>query len=304
MNEDFRYVTAIAEQGSISQAARAVHISQPGLSQRLKRLEAQLGADLFDRGSSPLKPTEAGEVYLKYAQRALAAEDTMRREVHSAAQSQKRRLRIGVSMPRANSLLAEPIVSFYETHHGCTVELFEMKTLDQLHHLFLGDDIDFAVLTPISPDPTSYYLEILCHERLLVIASDELNAPQLKRARAGCIGINDLEGLPFVLPSCGAYYDPIVDHVISISHAQLDTVVRACSAELALELVHDGLGVSIVPSTWVIGLAGTGIQSFELDGVRAGAVLRYVRRNDRPVSDEETLFMRILRDFMTETSRA
>ena len=45
VNDDFRYMAAIAEHGSISQAARAMHISQPGLSQRLKRLEQQLGTE-------------------------------------------------------------------------------------------------------------------------------------------------------------------------------------------------------------------------------------------------------------------
>ena len=296
MNEDFKYIAAIAEHGSISKAARAVHISQPGLSQRLKRLEAQLGVDLFDRASMPLRPTDAGEVYLKYALRALAAENDMRREVRGAANARMRQLRVGVSTPRANALLTVPIVSFYETHRGCTIELIDMRTLDQLHHLFLGDKIDFAVLTPISPDPTTYDLEVLCHEQLLVVASEKLGAPQLARARDGRIGIGALEGLPFILPTCGDYYDPIIDHVIDSAHAQLETVVRDCSAELALRLVREGLGASIVPSTWVAGAAGAGLRTFELDGVQAGAVLRYIRRADRAVPDEEALFMRILRD--------
>ncbi len=298
MNEDFKYITAIAEHGSISKAAREVHISQPGLSQRLRRLEAAIGADLFDRSHAPLQPTEVGKVYLKHAYRALASEEAMRREVSSAAHSRRRRLRIGVSMPRANALLADPIVSFYATNHGCAVDLVEMVNIDQMHRLFLGDEVDFAVLTPISPDPSSYELGVLCHERLVVIASDELRAPQLARIRGGHVGIAQLEGLPFVLPSCGDYYDPIISHIIESSNAQLETVVRDCSAELALQLVSDGLGASIVPSTWVVGAEG--LRTFEVTGVKAGAVLRYIRRHDRPASEEERHFMAILRKHLSE----
>ena len=114
MNEEFRYIAAIAEHGSISKAALAEHISQPGLSQRLRRLEAKLGTELFDRSTTPLRPTPTGEIVVRYAQRAIAAENNMRREVYSMLNQQRRRLRIGIAMPRANALLAEPIVEFYE----------------------------------------------------------------------------------------------------------------------------------------------------------------------------------------------
>lgn len=69
---------------NISKAARAVHITQSGLSQRLCRLEARLGCELFDRSTSPLRPTASGEVFIRYAFRAIAAEDNMRRDVREA----------------------------------------------------------------------------------------------------------------------------------------------------------------------------------------------------------------------------
>ncbi len=297
VNEDFRYIAAIADHGSISSAARAMNITQPGLSQRLRRLECQMGCDLFERATVPLKATPVGEVYLKYARRAIAAEDSMRREVASAMKRHRAKLSVGVSAPRANALLASPIVSFYETHRGCTLELHEMSSLSQMHRLFLDDDIDFAVLTPMAPDPSLYKTEVLCHEKLVIVASQHLTAPQLRQAREGRLGIRQLEGMPFVLPTCGDYFDPLISRMIDMSRAMLDVVVRDCSAELALSLVRDGLGVSIVPSTWIAGRSGLCV--FEIDGVAAGNVLRYIRRNDRAISDEEALFMDILRNWLS-----
>ena len=291
VNDELRYIAAIAEHGSISKAARAVHISQPGLSQRLKRLENQLGCELFNRETTPLTPTASGEVYIKYALRAIAAENSMRREMFSVAKN-RRRLRVGVSMARANALLSEPIMAFYECHLGCTLELRDLSTIEQLHNLFLSDEIEFAVLTPIAPDPAIYDVEFLCHERLVVVAAPDLKAPQLERTTSGRLHITQLEGVPLVLPTCGNYYDPLISRVVDISGAQLDVVVRDCSTDLALSLIEDGLGVAIVPSTSLLGRPA--LRSIELD-VEAGNALRYIRRRDRAVSSEESLFLDILR---------
>jgi len=296
LNEDFRYITAIAEHGSISKAARAAHVSQPALSQRLKRLETQLGTELFTRGTSPLRPTASGEVFLDYARKAIAAEDSMRRDVFSVAHQGRRSLRIGVSMARANAFLPEPIVSFYETHQGCTLELRELSSLKQMHDLFITDKIDFAVLTPISPDPNAYYTEVLCHERLMAVVSSQLRVPQLENALLEKVSLRQLEGIPFVLPTCGNYFDPLISRMIDVFGVQLDIVVRDCSAEMALAMVRDGLGVALAPSTWLTGQQD--LRAFELDGIEAGNVLRYVRRHDRNPSQEEQLFISILRDWL------
>ena len=297
MNEDLKYIAAIAEHGSISKAAHAMHISQPALSQRLKRFESKLGVELFDRTTMPLQPSPTGEIVVRYALRAIAAEANMRRDVYSALNNQKRRLRIGISMSRANALLAEMITEFYESYHGCTIELKHLATLEQLHRFFLNGEIDFALFTPIAPDPRLYYLEVLCHEHLVVVASQNLKAPQLSQSSDGKISIRQLEGVPFVLPTCGIYFDPIISHIIDDSHTQLDIVTRDCQAELALSLVENGLGVSIVPSTYTA--RRPALRVFEIADIDAGNVLRYIRRNDISPSLEEKRFVEIVRSWIS-----
>lgn len=299
MNEDYRYIAAIAEHGSISGAARSEHISQPGLSQRLRRLEQQMGVPLFDRSTAPLKPTPAGDVYLRYAYRALAAEKRLRHDLEGISNGKLARLRIGVSAARADSLLSSPLVSFYETHQGCTVELHEMSTLDQLHDLFIYGSIDCAVLTPIAPDPMLYESEILCREKLMVAAPASSRFPQLRDVPKGSkVHLRQLEGVPFVLPTCGNYYDPLIDKAIEVSSAQLDIIARGCSAQLALGMVEEGLGVAIAPSTSVVGR--TAVIAYELGDVSAGNVLRYIRQRSHTVPSEELLFIDILKGWLAQ----
>ncbi len=294
-------MAAIAEHGSISKAARVMHISQPALSQRLKRIESRMGTELFDRSATPLRPTASGEVFMRYALRAIAAEDAMLREVSSIACEQKRRLRIGIAMARANALLSEPIVEFYESYHNCSIELRDLNTLEQLHEHFLGNQVDFALFTPIAPDPKMYDLEVICRERLVVAVASDLEAPQFTQARGGRVSIRQLEGMPFVLPSCGSYFDPIINHLIDSSNIQLDIVVRDCAAPLAISLVEDGLGVLIAPSTFLIGRRS--LKSYELSDVDAGNVLRYIRLHDRPASLEEQRFVRIVREWLSRNTK-
>ena len=58
---NYEYFVAIVDEGSLTKAAEHLYVSQPSLSQYLKRLEANLGVELFDRSASPLRLTYTGE---------------------------------------------------------------------------------------------------------------------------------------------------------------------------------------------------------------------------------------------------
>ena len=68
-----RYFVAIAEEGSFSRAAERLWVAQPGLSTQIRRLEAQLGIELFARHTRGVDLTPAGELFLERARVALAA---------------------------------------------------------------------------------------------------------------------------------------------------------------------------------------------------------------------------------------
>jgi LysR family cyn operon transcriptional activator len=64
-----RYLIAVVDHGSFTRAASALHVSQPALSQQIRQIEEQLGAQLLDRTG---RATDAGEAFLAHARRALA----------------------------------------------------------------------------------------------------------------------------------------------------------------------------------------------------------------------------------------
>src|SRR5690554_1366976 len=66
-----QYLLAIAEHGSFTRAAEVLHVSQPTLSHQIKNLEESLQSQLVDRSARTVRLTDAGEIYLRHARRAL-----------------------------------------------------------------------------------------------------------------------------------------------------------------------------------------------------------------------------------------
>ena len=78
---EWKSVLQIARDGTFSAAARHLYISQPSLSQCIKRLEDELGTPLFDRSQTPLMLTEAGRIYLEEAKKVQAVRYDLERRI-------------------------------------------------------------------------------------------------------------------------------------------------------------------------------------------------------------------------------
>ena len=63
------YLKAVADHGSFTRAAAALHVSQPALSQQIRELEERMGVQLLDRSGRTVRPTDVGEAYLRHVQR-------------------------------------------------------------------------------------------------------------------------------------------------------------------------------------------------------------------------------------------
>ena len=66
-----RYLKAVADHGSFTRAAAALHVSQPALSQQIRELEERMGVQLLDRSGRAVRPTDMGEAFLRHVRRAM-----------------------------------------------------------------------------------------------------------------------------------------------------------------------------------------------------------------------------------------
>src|SRR3954453_7479695 len=92
-----RYFVAIAEERSFTRAAERLWVAQPGLSTQIRRLESELGVQLFDRHTRGVDLTDAGELFLERARTALAAADVARSTGHDLAAGLVGAVRLGIA---------------------------------------------------------------------------------------------------------------------------------------------------------------------------------------------------------------
>ena len=106
MNNDiYRYLLTVAQTRNITRAAEMLHISQPALTKAIRRQEKDLGVTLFDRSTTPLKLTYAGERFLESARKLLDIGTAMREEMKNIALGAKERVRLGITVERGTAWL-------------------------------------------------------------------------------------------------------------------------------------------------------------------------------------------------------
>src|SRR6187200_2743445 len=91
-----RYFVAIAEERSLTRASERLWVAQPGLSTQIRRLESELGVRLFERHSRGVDLTDAGQLFLERARRALAAVDAARATGHDLEEGLVGSIRLGI----------------------------------------------------------------------------------------------------------------------------------------------------------------------------------------------------------------
>ncbi|MBX3405961.1 MAG: LysR family transcriptional regulator [Phycisphaeraceae bacterium] len=238
-----RYFVAAAETLSVTRAAARCRVSQPALSQQIARLEASLGARVFDRLGRGIALTDAGRALLPRARRILA-------EVRDAEANVQREADEGAGGAAALSLGAIPTVAPYVLpgalkalragHRGCELMIRESFTQD-LVALVLENQLDCAITsTPIDDDRLD--VQALAHEEL-VVAMPATHA----FAERGQINWADLRSEPVVTLDDMHCLGRQIEGFCSARSSASRIVCRTTQLATIFELVALGVGVSIVP---------------------------------------------------------
>lgn len=141
-----RYFVAVAEAGSVSGAARRLHVSQPPLSRQVHDLEAEIGVVLFKRTAKSLQLTEAGEVFLSEARDTLQRANDAVTFTRAAAHRQNNRIRIGHSAAASIEFLPRVLRGFRRKAPHAKIDLQTMTTVQMIRGLHSGElDVSLTV---------------------------------------------------------------------------------------------------------------------------------------------------------------
>jgi DNA-binding transcriptional LysR family regulator len=151
-----RYFVAVAEELNFSRAAGRVYLSQPALSQQIRKLEEELGVELFHRKGRRVELTEAGQVLLEGARQTLVQIEQIVRRVREVSGAESSRLKVGFPEYANHTLVADILQAFQERYPDVKLEQHEtfllQQTLWQVSELRNGElDVGFLLL-PIDED--------------------------------------------------------------------------------------------------------------------------------------------------------
>lgn len=253
--QQLQYFVAVAETRHFTRAADLVHVAQPSLSQQIKALERELGADLFLRARGNITLTDAGEALLPLARRILADAETARHEVGELVQLRSGRVRLGATPSVCTGLLPDVLRAFHDRYPGVRLLIEEGGSHDLVRELARGAlDLALVVLPLPSPSPALTTVEVL-REDLVVVSSPDAPAPGRGRA----VRIPDLEGERLVMFRHGYDLRELTVAACRSAGFEPDFAVEGGEMDAVLGFVRAGLGVAVVPRM-VATRAGRGLR--------------------------------------------
>jgi DNA-binding transcriptional LysR family regulator len=239
-----RYFVAVAEELHFRRAAERLHMSQPPLSQQIRQLEQEVGAQLLLRNQHRVELTASGAAFLERAREILDAVEAAALEARRVQRGEVGRLAVGFVGSSMYSVVPELLQAFRERYGDVALRLHELGTTEQLRQLESGR-LDIGFVRPrqaragLSIEPVYAEPVVVALPDLHPLAAE----PQIR--------IADLAGQPLVLltragsPGLRRTLEPLThqlggEEVIVQEVAEMQTVIG---------LVAAGVGISLVPES-------------------------------------------------------
>ncbi len=236
-----RYFLAVCDQGNFTRAAQLTFVSQPSLTQAIKKLEDELGGALFTRDRTGCVLTPLGQVVEPRLRRIYNDLLHTKTEAVRFIRLKKIPVRIGLMKTIGAQKLSPCLAQYQQEHPHVELEVIvddEAKLLAQLDTKAL----DLVLSTSTQTLHSAYSCTPLYHERYIVL----FNAAHKFKHLPGPLALKDLE--------TEAYLDrlncELRDNLVSVCQAQevkLYAAYRSNSEEWILHMVRAGLGVALMP---------------------------------------------------------
>lgn len=246
------YLETIAMVKNISAAARQLYISQPTLSQCLKKYEDDLGYPIFARTKQGLRLTREGEIFMDTALKMKNLERSMENQLNDTSHMVSGKVIFGVSAHRAPFLLPSILPEVRRQYPNITVEIVEGRTRELEYDLLVGR-IDVGILIPPlqSRDiPHDIFLE----EEIFLAVPKAYDTQQFAHMREGnmpWMSLDSLKNYPFLLhDSRNRLFEFTQELFAKESFTPKESSTFRSIATVS-SLAAAGMGVTLLPETFV-----------------------------------------------------
>lgn len=238
----------VAERGSFSAAAQALHMSQPAVTMQVQALEEYFGTKLLIRSTKRMELSEAGRTLLPFARRSLELSQETDAAMAAFSNKLQGRLQLGASLTIGEYVLPRLLGPFGREYPDISIMLKVMNTTQILEEI-ASHQLNFGLIEAPVEHPDMVLDAVMEDELKLIVPSSH---PLAKREDA--VYLKDVLAYPFVLREKGSGTRKVMEDVLlerGHDPESIQTVMELGSTGAVKSAVEEGLGITMLSTSTV-----------------------------------------------------
>ena len=245
-----QYLDMLLKHGNYTKAAKVLYISQPYLTQTIKKVEQELGIEIINRQVTPLQLTEAGTIYYQYLSSLETTQDQFRKRLAKYTKTDQTILRIGVLPSLGRYLLPLFLTPYLEHHPEVTIDLHEDLPGKNEQRLLTGE-LDFLIGQNPETLPASMTIYPAGNHgyEAIIPPSSRLYQDGQRELVPESISLKELLSEELVLTTRGSAIRRQLDYLFQKYHLTPKIALESADIFTVVELAKNDLGVTFVPES-------------------------------------------------------
>ena len=232
---------AAVEFNSYTKAARHLSLTQPAVTQHIKQLEKELNIKIFNRTGNEIKPTNEGNIVIRYARRSIALYERMEQSILDV-QRHMLRLIVGITHTAESNAVAEVLGKYSAKNPGTSITIIT-GSINNLYEMLKNYEVDLAVVEGKVQDDSINSILLDTDSLVLVVSNNH------HLAKKNMVKINDLKNEPLILrrPSSGTrnlFTAHLESHNMSVD--DFNVILEVDNIATIKDLIRRDIGISIL----------------------------------------------------------
>lgn len=286
------YIDAILRYSNYGKAAKSLYVSQPYLTQVIKRIEKQLNCELINRSDLPYRLTEQGKIYYEYLTSSENQYSKLLREISAAENSDSQMIKVGILPSLGTYLLPLLLPQFLEMYPNCKIELSE-DFPEKNEKRTLNGELDFWIgqnSRNISPILDSTVLGKNSYSAIIP-RSSELYQEGVDIIEEGTIDMKSLLSQNLILTCKGSAIRSQIDQLLSIYKITPNIVLESTEIYTIRKLAMNNLGVTFIPESLRVEPSPSQYNIYPLPVDELSLDFFIAHHSDRILSDIDKVFI-------------
>ena len=284
-----RYFVAIVDHGSLSRAARVLHVAQPALTQQIQHLEEELKAHLLHRSAQGVLATDAGKTFYEHAQAILKQVSDARSAVTQSTDKPTGTVALGIPQSVSGAFALPLLTAVRATYPEISLQLTEELSGSLFEQLRSGR-INLALLFD-DGQLTAFASTPLVEEEMMFITRAGSNFA----VRGKTITLAKAIGVPLILPGLQHGVRPRIENIVRGAGLSINHVIDINSVAILKSALLADLGATILPVAPVLSEIERGVMvACPITGARISRTVSLCASKNIPLTNAAAAVERIV----------